>query len=87
MNERTYSSTDIRLAEELGGVKAYLKKIDETLTKHVIYEEETKKAMWARIDANKEKLSEHSGFIKWIIGIGVGLQIGVFVLMEWLRLK
>lgn len=80
-DEKIYTENDLRLASEMGAltraVTNLCEKVDDIAETHST----NQKAMWERIDKNRDKIEEHSALIKWIIGIGIGLQIawGVFM--------
>lgn len=76
---------DLKIAEELGGVKAYLAKIDENLTRHCLSDDTAKQALWSRIDEHAATLATQNGMIRWIIGIGIGIQAAWLGVLSWLK--
>ena len=83
MTEKLFTEKDLNIAEKLGGITAVLTQISDNLNRHIANEDRDHSALWKKVDDHTEKLSDHSGFIKWIIGIGVTLQAVVGLTLAW----
>ena len=87
MADRVFTESDLRIAEELGGMKTCLVKIDENLNRHIITEERDKAAMWNKIDQHSKLLDEQSGAMKAIVYVGGLIQLVVVAFVAWWKTK
>lgn len=85
MNEdRKFTERDLHIAGEMGAltraVTNLCEKVDDIARTHEV----NTKAMWDKLDVHSGKISDGAATIKWIIGIGIGIQaawaafVGVF---------
>lgn len=79
-----YSDRDIEVAKEIGGLTKAIQAIDDKISSYVKNSEIHTKAMWTRIDSHSEKILQHHGAIKWIIGIGFGISCAVSAITYWI---
>lgn len=86
-----YTDRDMRLAEDLGGIKALLMALDKKMTESIHLQacslqkcqdkrDESHNAMWGKID-------KHGRDLAWIKGIGLGLQAVWAALIGWISIK
>lgn len=72
--EKKFTERDLEIAGEMGAltkaVTNLCEKVDDIARTSAI----TQKAMWDKIDAHSGNLSDQAATIKWIIGVGIGIQ-------------
>ena len=73
MTEKKFTEHELQISTELSalkeavnGIHGKMVSVDLKLSEYCQRNEEQHKAMWGKIDS-------HSGFIKWIIGVGSGV--------------
>jgi len=96
MEEYKITERDINVSEKIArieqGITSLKEKIDQGLhdfnTKldHMMESKEnTHNAMWSKIDLNADKIERANHKIHWIIGIGVGIQVGWAMFINFLK--
>lgn len=78
--EQKYTERDLYIASELGALTKVVMNLDSKICDIIKDNSAAHDIMWSKIDKHHEQISSHSSFLKWIIGIGVGIQAawGIF---------
>lgn len=75
MNEELkYSEKDLEIAKELSGLTRAIQNLDEKMTAIVTSKKDEHKDIWNKLEKHSDRLDTHNAFVKWIIGVGIGLQ-------------
>ena len=79
--DKKYTAYDIEQSEKIGGILASIQHLHDKFDRVIA----DKEALWKKIDSHAEELSKLKGFNRWIIGVGLGFQLGWAALMYWLK--
>lgn len=72
----------LNLSQELNRrFDRHLPEIKEQLSYFIEDVKDQTSPIWRKLDKHSDKLFEHAGTLKWIIGVGLGLQValGIFI--------
>lgn len=85
MKADQFSEHDLSIAAKLGEISAAIESL-HTKVDGIKYEKINEhQAIWTQIEKIKDKQHETHGSIRWIIGIGIGLQAAWAGLLAWMK--
>lgn len=82
-----YTSYDLELAKELGGLTKAIQNMDEKINRTLLDNSAARDALWTKLDNHSARLDTHHGFIKWIIGVGSGIGTFLTAMIYWMTHK
>jgi hypothetical protein len=72
--DKKFTERDLHIAGEMGALTRAVTNLCEKVEDIARTHEVNTKAMWDKIDSHSAHISDQAATIKWIIGIGIGIQ-------------
>lgn len=81
IDEPKYTERDLEIAKELSGLTKAIFNMDDKVN-NILRERDT---LWKKMDVHASRLDYHHGLIKWVIGVGIGIQAVWIAFIEFIK--